>query len=122
MPNWFISRCRALARISAWIGALAIVILSVVPASDRPVTGAGHSFEHLAAFGLVAAAFTIGYRLSLMRRLLIALLFCGGVELLQVPLPTRHARICDFIIDLIASIAVIVLIYGGESFAGVRRH
>ena len=76
----------------AWMGILAIVILSVVPAADRPVTGAGQLLEHLTAFAIVGGAFAIGYRLSLMRLMFLAAFFCAGIELLQVPLPTRHAR------------------------------
>lgn len=88
------------ARVLAWLGATAIVILSIVPAADRPVTGAGHAPEHFAAFALVAAAFTVGYRFSLAKNLLVTFVFCAAVELLQVPLPTRHARLSDFVVDL----------------------
>ena len=91
------------ARICAWIGIVAIIVISVVPAEDRPVTGSGQTLEHSAAFALVALAFSIGYRLSLGRLLLLALLFCGGIELLQIPLPSRHARLSDFVIDFVAS-------------------
>jgi len=47
----------------------------------------------------VGGVFAIGYRLSLIRLLLLAFFFCGGIELLQVPLPTRHARIGDLVVD-----------------------
>jgi hypothetical protein len=89
---WFINHFTGMARVVAWIGILAIIILSVVPAADRPVTGAGQMFEHLAAFALVGGALAIGYRLSLTRLMFLAVLFCAGIELLQIPLPTRHAR------------------------------
>jgi len=39
------------ARALAWIGIFAIIVLSVVPAVDRPVTGLGQWFEHFTAFG-----------------------------------------------------------------------
>jgi predicted branched-subunit amino acid permease len=94
----------------AWFGILAIVILSVVPADVRPTTGAAPGFEHLAAFGLVAGVFAIGYRLSLGRLLLMAFLYCGAVELLQVPLPTRHARLIDFVIDVGSAWAAMSLV------------
>ena len=60
----------------AWMGILAIVILSVVPAADRPVTGAGQLLEHLTAFAIVGGAFAIGYRLSLMRLMFLAAFLC----------------------------------------------
>ena len=43
----------------------AIIVLSVVPANDRPVSGVGQGFEHFTAFALVGGAFAIGYRFSL---------------------------------------------------------
>jgi hypothetical protein len=104
------------ARALAWVGILAIITLSVVPAVDRPVTGAGQLFEHFTAFALVAGMFAIGYRLSLIQLLLLAFLFCGFVELLQVPLSTRHARISDFAIDLIASCLAIGFVVASEHF------
>jgi hypothetical protein len=98
--SWWTNLYRTAARVLAWLGIAAIVILSVVPAVDRPVTGVGQLSEHFVAFSLVAGIFAIGYRFSLVRHMLLALIFCGAVELLQVPLPTRHARLSDFIIDL----------------------
>ena len=76
--NWLIGHYRVVARALAWIGILAIIVLSVVPAVDRPVTGAGQLFEHFTAFALVAGVYAIGYRLSLIRLLLLAFFFCGG--------------------------------------------
>jgi VanZ family protein len=101
------------ARILAWLGIAAIVVLSVVPAEDRPVIEPGHSghfIEHVSAFALVAAAVAVGYRLSLGRLLVSAFLFCGAIELLQVPLPTRHARASDFLINFAAACFAIGLV------------
>jgi len=70
--NWLIAHRTAVIRGLAWFGIFAVVILSIVPATERPVTGAGQRYEHFAAFALVAGAFAIGYRLSLMRLLLLA--------------------------------------------------
>jgi len=78
----------------------------------------GHLIEHGAAFALVAAAFAIGYRFSLLRLLLLALLYCAGIELLQIPLPTRHARVSDFFIDFAAAAIAMALVRAGESVYG----
>jgi VanZ family protein len=101
----------ALARIVAWIGIFAIIILSAVPAVDRPVTGAGQTLEHVTAFATVGGAFAIGYRLSLMGVLFLAILFCAGIETLQIPLPTRHARISDFLIDVAGTFLAILCVF-----------
>ena len=96
---WPTNRYPAIARAMAWTGFLAIVILSVVPAEDRPVTGAGsralYWLEHFVAFTLVGGAFSMGYRFLLTRLLFLAIFYCAGIELLQVPLPTRHARVSN---------------------------
>ena len=97
-------------RIFAWLQALAIIGLSVVPASDRPVIGLGQIAGHFLAFAAVAATFAFGYSLSLRYLLATAFVFCGGVELMQIPLPTRHARLSDFIVDVFAAFVAIVLI------------
>jgi hypothetical protein len=108
--NWPIEQNKGIVRALAWCGVAAIFILSVIPANERPVTGTRLGFEHFTAFALVAGMFAIGYRFTLIRLLLIALLFCGGIELLQIPLPTRHARISDFAVDLFGSYVAIGLV------------
>src|SRR6476620_7480825 len=126
--SWLLNHYRAPTRVLAWIGIFTIVVLSVVPANERPVTSAelwfglvyGHWLEHFAAFALVAAVFAIGYRFSPIRLLLLACLFCGGIELLQLPLPTRHARVSDFVIDFLgACFAIVVVFASGKLF---RHH
>ena len=116
-----IGHATGVARILAWIGILTITVLSVVPAVDRPVTGIGPRFEHFIAFALVATAFAIGYRLSLLRLLLSAFLFYGGIELLQVPLPTRHARVSDFVVDFVAAGIAIGLVFAGDKLIGAHH-
>ena len=105
----------------AWIGIFAIIVLSVVPAVDRPVTGLGQWFEHFTAFALVGGVFAIGYRLSLIRLLLLAFFFCGGIELLQVPLPTRHARISDLVVDFCGACFALGCVAAGDKLIGAHR-
>jgi hypothetical protein len=119
--GWTVHQNRGIARALAWFGIAAIFVLSVVPADERPVTGIGQVLEHLTAFGLVAGMFAIGYRFTLTRLLLMALLFCGGIELLQVPLPTRHARVSDFAIDLFGSYFAIGLVAFATSRSSAAR-
>jgi hypothetical protein len=42
---WLINHSTGIARMLAWMGILTIIILSVVPGADRPVTGAGQLLE-----------------------------------------------------------------------------
>ena len=119
--NWLIGYYRVVARALVWVGILAIIVLSVVPAAERPVTGTGQSFEHFTAFALVAGVFAIGYRLSLNRLLLLAFFFCGGIELLQVPLPTRHARVSDLVLDFVGACFAIGFVFAGDKLIGAHR-
>jgi VanZ family protein len=116
---------RIVARVLALIGIVGISILSVVPATERPTVAEawfgelfGHLIDHVAAFALVAAAFAIGYRFSLLRLITLALVYCAGIELMQIPLPTRHARVSDFLIDFAAAAFAMALVRAGESVFG----
>ena len=57
MGPWLQRICRA----SAWLLALAIVVLSLVPPSYRPITEASHNIEHFAIFLATGFAFCVAY-------------------------------------------------------------
>jgi VanZ family protein len=109
--DWLINRYTVVARTLAWIGILTIIVLSIVPANDRPVSGVGQGLEHFTAFALVGGVFAIGYAFSLIRLVTLAIFFCGGIELLQVPLPTRHARVSDFLVDSVGACFAILCVF-----------
>jgi VanZ family protein len=86
-------------RVSALSCAVILFVLTVVPAEERPVTGLGHDFEHFGAYLL--AGFLFGYAFSTRLWLLLfgSVAFTLMIELVQIPLPTRHARLEDFLVD-----------------------
>ena len=89
-------------RITAWSLSAAIVALSVVPPRLRPETGAPHHLEHFAIFAATGLAFGLGYR----KRWLVApllVVFSGSVEVAQLLVPGRHARLSDFVVDALAA-------------------
>lgn len=89
------------ARIISWLLAFAIVILSLVPPSGRPESGAPHDIEHFAIFASTGVAFGLGYG----RRWSVAIalvVFAGAIEIAQLLAPGRHARPRDFIVDALA--------------------
>jgi hypothetical protein len=57
--NWLIAHRTAVIRGLAWFGIFAVVILSIVPATERPVTGAGQGIEHFAAFAFVGRLLSV---------------------------------------------------------------
>jgi VanZ family protein len=90
-------------QISAWLLVLAILLLSVVPPSLRPVTDAPHNVEHFAIFLVTGFTFGMGYpyRFGLQAIALIA--FTGLIEIAQLWVPGRHARLSDFVVDGLAA-------------------
>jgi VanZ family protein len=89
-------------RISAWLLAAAIVVLSLVPPDLRPVTNAPHALEHFVIFAATGLAFGIGYgpRYPIAIALVI---FAGAIEVAQLFVSGRHARLSDFIVDAFAA-------------------
>ena len=61
----------------------------------------------------------MGYDSPLGRFVILTLLFCGGIELMQAGLPTRHARISDFVIDFMASVLAMAIARGGKRALGL---
>lgn len=90
-------------KLGSWLLALGLVLLTVVPASDRPVTGLGHDVEHFAIFGLMGLAFGAAYAGHQRALLVSAIFFALVLELCQLLLATRHARAEDFIVDAAAA-------------------
>ena len=98
-------------------GWLAIMVLSLVPGSSRPHSGASGLHEHFAAYALVGAAFGAGL-LRLKQRLLVAVgltLTAAALEILQAYVPERNAEFAGFIsgaAGALAGIAVMAVVSG----------
>ena len=90
---------RRASQASAWLLAVAIAAMSLVPPSYRPVTDASQEVEHLVSFLMLGIAFGFGY--SEKRSVVAAglLIFCSAIELAQFWVPGRHARLSDFVMD-----------------------
>lgn len=97
-------------RIFAWLLVLGLVVTTMVPASERPVTGIQRGYEHFLAFGFVGFVFALAYlERPFILLMLGAPIFTLALELMQIPLPTRHARLEDFVVDAFASCVGIAL-------------
>jgi VanZ family protein len=90
-----------LARAAAWILVISIVVLSLVPPNWRPITDFPHFLEHFGIYVITGLAFGIGYRRKEIFFLILPI-FAGAIELAQLLVPGRHARISDFVIDALA--------------------
>lgn len=89
-------------RITAWSLAATIVVLSLVPSELRPETGVRHNLEHFFAFAATGAAFGLGYEARSGVREIRLIIFAGTVEIAQLFVSGRHARLSDFIVDALA--------------------
>jgi VanZ family protein len=90
------------ARITAWLLALAILILSVVPAKWRPQTGIPHDIEHFGIFVATGFAFGLGYARRYVTMAIVMLIFAAAIEALQLLAPGRYALLTDFFLNTLA--------------------
>lgn len=98
-------------RLCAWLVLGAIVALSLVTPSLRPVTVLPHGLEHAAIFAIAGFAAGLGYpnRPALTMAALVT--FSAAVELAQLVAPGRHARLVDFVVDAGAACVGAAVVY-----------
>jgi len=99
-------------RICAWLLAAAIAFATLGPAQLRPHSDLGQNGEHAFAFVLLGLAFGLAYT---QRRLLTAAITVagiGGLEILQLWAPGRHARLQDFLVDALAACIGLIIVAG----------
>jgi VanZ family protein len=104
-------------RVIAWGLAAAIVVLSIVPARLRPETVLPHGLEHFAIFFVTGIAFSVSYQQKY-RLIALLVMFSGVVEIAQLFVPGRHARLADFVVDALAVCAGIVTPLLAQQVAG----
>ena len=89
-------------RISGWLLVAAIVVLSLVPPWLRPETGVPHDVEHFAIFAATGLVFGLGYSRRFFVVAVALVIFTGAIEIAQIAVPGRHARLSDFMVDALA--------------------
>jgi VanZ family protein len=90
-----------LARAVAWLFFVAVLVLTFVPPALRPMSGLPHDVEHLAIFFLLGGTFALGYRGHAWALGLMGIGGAATLEILQIFTPGRHARLRDFLVDLL---------------------
>jgi len=103
-----------LALVAAWGLAAAIVVMTLGPVGLRPQFG-HPSIERFAAYLALGAAFSVAYP---RQRFWVALaVVCGalGLEMGQLLVPGRDARISDAVVKAIGAVAGVVFITGVHS-------
>src|SRR6201989_2053193 len=99
-------------RIIAWLLTAAVTFATLGPPSYRPHSALGQDGEHALAFVLVGLAFGLAYPRQRLLTAGIAVVLIGVLEMLQLWMPGRHARLEDFVVDALAACA-------GIAFAAV---
>jgi len=97
-------------RIGAWLSIFAIVALSIVPPDYRVTTDLPRPVEHFSIFLITGLAFGIAYPHRYVVQVVYLILFAGIVELTQLEVPGRHARLSDFVASALGvSVAYLLL-------------
>ena len=91
-----------ISRFCAWFILSAAIIMSVVPPALRPVTGLSHLREHFFWFLACGIALASEWRKPKLGIYIAGLAFCAALELVQVWIPGRHARLADFAVNAFA--------------------
>jgi VanZ family protein len=99
-------------RIVAWLLTAAVTFATLGPARLRPHSDLGQDGEHALAFALVGLAFGLAYPRRRGLTAGTAVVLIGVLELLQLWMPGRHARLEDFIVDALAACAGIAVAAG----------
>ena len=87
----------------AWILAAAVAFATLGPATYRPHSDLGQDGEHALAFVLVGLAFGLAYGRNRLVTTAISVILIGVLEILQLWVPGRHARLEDFVVDALAA-------------------
>ncbi len=90
------------ARIIGWLLAATIVVFSLVPPQLRPESDVPHDLQHFAIFAATGLAFGVGYGPRYFVTIALVI-FAGAIEIAQLLVPGRHARLSDFIVDALAA-------------------
>jgi VanZ family protein len=96
-------------RVTAWLIPSAAIVMSVVPPELRPMTGMSHVLEHFIWFFVCGIIFATEWPKAKLSVYVAGVTFCGVVELVQLWVPGRHARLSDFLVDACATAAGISL-------------
>jgi VanZ family protein len=98
-------------KVAAWLLVIGLLIITVVPAAERPETDLQHDFEHFLAFALAGTAVALAYPSRVPVLVPAAFAFTLVLEMMQIPLATRHARVEDFAVDALGACGAIVTVY-----------
>jgi len=83
--------------LAGWLGILVICILSILPGSERPHTGAPGQIEHMMAYALTAGALVLRYPRRWLPIIVSLSALSVALEVAQIFIPARHAQMRDVV-------------------------
>jgi VanZ family protein len=92
-------------RLFAWALAAAVAFATLSPPGLRAHSNLGQDGEHALAFVLLGVAFGLAYTSNRWLTAVLAVGLTGTLELPQLWIPGRHARLEDFVVDALAACA-----------------
>jgi VanZ family protein len=101
-------------KLLAWLLAAAVTFATLGPPRFRPHSDLSQNGEHALAFILVGLAFGLAYPRHRLLNAAIAVVMIGTLEILQLWMPGRHARLADFIVDALAACAGLAVAAGAD--------
>jgi VanZ family protein len=91
-------------RLFAWLLAAAVAFATLGPPDYRPHAAITHDGEHALAFVLLGLAFAFAYPRQRLLAASLSVVLIGILELLQLFVPGRHARLEDFLVDALTAL------------------
>jgi VanZ family protein len=113
-------KTHSLIRAAAWLVFVAVVFVTLGSPQYRPTTDFAHDVEHALAFLALGLLFGLGYASNRLTVILGAVPVIGVLEVLQLWMPGRHARMEDFVVNLVtfwaafAATALLVSLVNGR--------
>jgi VanZ family protein len=99
-------------RVLAWLLAAAVTFATLGPPGARPHSDLGQNGEHALAFVLIGLAFGFAYSRNRLLTSITSVVMIGVLEVLQLWVPGRHARLEDFVVDALAACAGLTVAAG----------
>jgi VanZ family protein len=91
--------------ILAWMLLAVIVYSTLAPFDMRPRLGTSVNLERFGAFALLAALFALHYPRRMVLVVLCVTAAAIGIELLQLSLADRHARMSDIVVKVAGGVS-----------------
>ena len=101
-------------RLFAWLLAAAVTFATLGPPRFRPHSELGQNGEHALAFVLLGLAFGFAYPQHRLFTAATAVAGIGLIEVLQIWMPGRHARLEDFVVDALPACAGLAMAAGAD--------